>query len=71
MKILLNKAFFPIRENITVEQATSKLNDEIKRRTFTKGTALTADVLSQHNKGVGSPLINKTSRNASKELSNF
>ena len=62
------KTFFPIRENITVEQATSKLNDEIKRRTFTKGTTLTADALSQHNIGVGSPLLNKTSRGASKEL---
>ena len=63
------KSFFPIRENITVEQATKKLKDEINRRTFPKGATLTADALSQHNKGVGSPLLNKTSRGASKELS--
>jgi len=66
-----NKTFFPIREKITVEQATEKLKNEINKRTFTKGSTLTADALSQHNKGVGSPLLNKTSRNASKELSNF
>jgi hypothetical protein len=63
------KTFFPIREKITVEQATKKLKDEINRRTFTKGATLTADALSQHNQGVGSPLLNKTSRGASKELS--
>ena len=63
------KSFFPIKEKITVEQATEKLKNEIKKRTFTKGATLTADVLSQHNKGVGSPLLNKTSRGASKEVS--
>ena len=63
------KSFFPIRENITVEQATKKLNDEINRRTFTKGATLTADALSQHNQGVDSPILNKTLRGASKELS--
>ena len=63
------KTFFPIRDEITVEDAIAKLNSEVERRTFKKGSSLTLDALSQHNKGVGSPLISKTSRGASKDLS--
>jgi len=47
------KTFFALRDNITVKQATDKLDEEIKRRT--KGSTLTADVLSQHNKRATSP----------------
>jgi len=65
------KTFFPIRDEITVEDAIAKLNSEVERRTFKKGSSLTLDTLAQHNKGVGSPLLNKTSRGASKELTNF